>query len=236
MRSISHICCYRAVASNEPPQAHNCTHYVKGYDVCGLRYTQVPHSHLPGNMWWANCSYVGRLYASSKFQSAMKYVAGHKDVYGPHGSLRSHVIGEGRYADEHWIGSHPSLRAIDCMPLQDVQDKKFFPYIAGYNMPQTHWPIRCQESLSSNDMQYYLKDSNYKVVVKRAGGLKNLKRLKLQEGAILYKPASNETWHSFRKCGVSLCKMYGVSAVRDFRFNGIRIFQNMCNISCPDPM
>ena len=75
-------------------------------DVCGMRYSREPHSHFPGNMWWADCAYVARLYAPD---------APRRELAGV--DLPESCVGVNRFAHEHWIGSHPLLRPCDCLPF-----------------------------------------------------------------------------------------------------------------------
>ncbi|KAK4530389.1 hypothetical protein CCYA_CCYA04G1246 [Cyanidiococcus yangmingshanensis] len=75
-------------------------------DACGLRFSEYPHAHFPGNMWWANCSYVSRLYPPDIPRTELKDV-----------QLPDYCVGVGRFASEHWIGSHPLIRPCDCFPV-----------------------------------------------------------------------------------------------------------------------
>jgi hypothetical protein len=83
-------------------------------DACGLRFSEHPHAHFPGNMWWANCSYVSQLYPPDIPRGELKGV-----------NLPDYCIGIGRFASEHWIGSHPLIRPCDCFP---VSEEAFYWY------------------------------------------------------------------------------------------------------------
>jgi len=77
-------------------------------DACSLRFSEYPHAHFPGNMWWANCSYISMLYAPDIPRTELKSA-----------KLPEYCIGLGRFASEHWIGSHPQLRPCDCFPVTE---------------------------------------------------------------------------------------------------------------------
>ena len=225
MRALMDYCCFRSVTNGSWP-AKNCSAWLQGYDVCGSRYSPAPHSHYPGNMWWANCQYIRHLIQPSKFEAAMDVMA--REVYAPY-RLRGASIGQGRFAHEHWIGSHPLLRAVDCMPFYRTKT-----YIAGYDMPPPNWPVTCRDSLRSSDMQIYLEKDPmgyYRAATRATGGADNFASAKLEEAAKLY--GVGYSWHNMSRCNVSICRMFGASTVHGFRFNGLKIFQDLCDPSCP---
>ena len=89
-------------------------------DVCGLNFATPPRMFttlFPGNFFTASCQYVNRLLPpkeySDKLQTLNKQVV--RTRIPPHFSFtlktqKPWAIGAGRYAPEHWIGSHPSLK------------------------------------------------------------------------------------------------------------------------------
>ena len=80
-------------------------------DVCSARFSPVPHFHTPGNMWVARCDYVAKLIGPQSFADAMERVH-------PGGSAEwsESCFGLGRYAQEHWVHSHPKVRPCDVYP------------------------------------------------------------------------------------------------------------------------
>ena len=83
-------------------------------DVCGLRASPLPHPHYSGNMWLARCDYVAKLHPPATFTQAM--AAATNDVRNLRGCMPA-IIGSGRFAQEHWVLSHPSVVASDVLPL-----------------------------------------------------------------------------------------------------------------------
>ncbi len=79
-------------------------------DICGFRFSPMPHPHFTGNMWWARCDYVVKLIPPREFPAAMAKAAK---------SARDNaMLGTGRYSYEHWIASHPSARVADVLPTE----------------------------------------------------------------------------------------------------------------------
>ncbi|CAH0380154.1 unnamed protein product [Pelagomonas calceolata] len=96
-------------------------------DVCSSRFAVTPHQHTSGNMWLARCSYVQRLHAPRDFRRRMELHYGRKK------GGEAWPLGTWRFAYEHWVHSHPSLRACD------VLDHEFQE---GYgNLPPTDFEI-----------------------------------------------------------------------------------------------
>ncbi|CAK0853252.1 unnamed protein product [Prorocentrum cordatum] len=102
-----------------------CLNMPSTCNVCAARFSPLPHQHVPGNMWVARCSYIKGLIPPLKFGEAMlKFdTAAHTgradndsswswgaEVWGRHEDAK---IGKGRYAAEHWLGSHPGLSPCD---------------------------------------------------------------------------------------------------------------------------
>ena len=103
-------------------------------NVCAGRFTPLPHTHMTGNMWVAECGYIQQLRPPDDFPTIMDrmlQVAQQQQQQPPSlwlfptKPLPSTVwfapripsdYGIGRYAYEHWIGSHPYLRPCDVYP------------------------------------------------------------------------------------------------------------------------
>jgi hypothetical protein len=96
-------------------------------NLCGIIYMPIWTSFMPGNMWAAECSYVKKLlplesyieknndlmerqvnnmFANKTFSyGLMKYGEGPKK--------NPFYFGLERWADEHWVGGHPSVIPCD---------------------------------------------------------------------------------------------------------------------------
>jgi len=78
-------------------------------DVCSSRFSPLPHPHTSGNMWTARCSYVSQLHDPRTFENEMnKFYA---QIEGPR--VPGFIIGAGRFAYEHWVHCHPSVKPCD---------------------------------------------------------------------------------------------------------------------------
>jgi hypothetical protein len=84
--------------------SYECLHLPDVCNVCGTRISPLPHPHIPGNMWLARCSYVQHLINPLIFSERMNQVQQARD---------SSCHGTSRYAQEHWILSHPANRPCD---------------------------------------------------------------------------------------------------------------------------
>ena len=95
-------------------------------DVCSTHFTALPHQHAKGNMWLAKCSYVATLLAPPQFQKSMDTYWGRLGfmISGPPHMQGTPWVGTGRYAMEHWVHSHPSVRPCDVSekPLETLHD------------------------------------------------------------------------------------------------------------------
>jgi len=83
-------------------------------DVCSARFSPLPHWHTSGNMFVAQCSHVGKLIAPKNFQEVMDQVTGEAEkVYPQWKSSADWFVGSKRYANEHWVHTHPELKPCD---------------------------------------------------------------------------------------------------------------------------
>lgn len=118
-------------------------------DVCSARFMPLPMFFTPGNMWVARCEYIRRLLpADESFAAAMARAASRLDANGAASAatlvarpMSEYCTGQGRFASEHWVHSHPSVRPCD------VYDG---PYMLGHEwtlggplLPKnTSWPLQ----------------------------------------------------------------------------------------------
>lgn len=155
MYSVLHPCCLEAISSNELEGREGLDRQNRSsedmdigvHDVCGMRYSPIPYVAFHGNMWWARCDYIKRLIPPLQFQPAMDILKqtayrGDPEIYIPHHR------GMGRYAFEHWVASHPSLRAVDNLPFGLSSANSTF--LTGYdNLPDTsaqRWKPVCSRA------------------------------------------------------------------------------------------
>ncbi len=112
--------------------------------TCSARFSFFPNPAYCGNMWVAQCSYVSKLVPPSRFESSQSNVIesmrnNTKEISNREGFItkldnytsykfssknyhwieRESWIGTGRYASEHWIGSHPDLKPCEAFPSKD---------------------------------------------------------------------------------------------------------------------
>lgn len=83
-----------------------CMNLPDSCNVCSSRMSPIPHPHTPGNMWLARCRYVKELIDPRKFEEKMNMIPIHSKHLQP-------CIGQGRFAAEHWVHSHPTVSACD---------------------------------------------------------------------------------------------------------------------------
>ena len=93
-------------------------------DVCSTHFSALPHQHAKGNMWLARCSYVKRLIAPPAFQKGMDAYWGRLGFDTGGRLMGTPWVGTGRFAMEHWVHSHPSVRPCDVSekPLELLED------------------------------------------------------------------------------------------------------------------
>lgn len=98
-------------------------------NVCGLQFYPVWTTFFPGNMFSASCEYVNRLWAPHEFATRLDRVV--KSALANESGLSFTLynasnpgnLGLDRYAMEHWIASHPSVRPCEVLtdsPRLDV--------------------------------------------------------------------------------------------------------------------
>jgi hypothetical protein len=76
-------------------------------NLVSSRFSPTPHPHTSGNMWLAHCSYVQNLIPPDEFTERMAQV---ENLTQSHNFA---CIGSHRFAAEHWIHSHPSVKPCD---------------------------------------------------------------------------------------------------------------------------
>ena len=116
LQSIASLECMQSVHS------HQC-------DACGLLFGTHWAPIFPGNFFASSCEYVQKLVVpdsslEEQMESISRNVQNNRSMhsfqfmYPP----QPWNMGTGRYAAEHWIGSHPSLRPCDMSPRSNLRD------------------------------------------------------------------------------------------------------------------
>lgn len=109
---FSDQCLLSSLQSSNATESFQC-------DVCSARFSTLPHFHMPGNMWVAHCSYVSKLLQPTQFQSKMNNLVHTASQMNIHQILKQKhpsLTGHDRFAAEHWLNSHPSVRPCDVYP------------------------------------------------------------------------------------------------------------------------
>jgi hypothetical protein len=107
-----------------------------GRDVCGMRFSPVPHAHFPGNFWLARCEYIARLPDPRTERGTLCFEENGKEFYrvAPNGPCyAASMLGFGRYRFEHWVGTGKGLFS-DCLGMHNLKEK-VSPYVAGAPPP-----------------------------------------------------------------------------------------------------
>ena len=86
-------------------------------NICGARFSSIPHYHFPGNMWTASCDFIRQLIPPMDFGEKMDALFKSRTDGVPRPSnkqlYRKWPVGLSRYTSEHWVGSHPHIRPCD---------------------------------------------------------------------------------------------------------------------------
>jgi hypothetical protein len=105
----------------DPPNNDTC-------NVCGLMLFVMPAFMFRGNFWAADCSYVNQLVPALDFDDRLRRIQETARQLQNQSQLLMNLqadiddnFGRGRYASEHWIGSHPSFRPCDLTPTVVLQ-------------------------------------------------------------------------------------------------------------------
>jgi hypothetical protein len=131
-------------------------------NVCGYRISPFPHPHVPGNMWLAHCSYVNNLLKPTVFEKSMNQV--YERLVLKHFARNYHCVGNGRYAAEHWILSHPSCKPSDLYTnqnftsgyhgLKETYQQGDYEWKVAPRYDLDHWSPGCQHT----DLTHRLKE------------------------------------------------------------------------------
>lgn len=131
-------------------------------NVCSYRFSPFPHPHTPGNMWLAHCSYVNNLMGPFTFYDQMNVVE--DKLVWKHDTHPS-CVGNGRFAAEHWIHSHPNAKPSDVYDnsnfawgydgLREYRDGDLSDWQLAPRFPIDDWPIGCDYSDLSHRLKEY---------------------------------------------------------------------------------
>jgi len=121
----------------EGATSDECRNLPSTCNICSSRMSPIPHVHTSGNMWLARCDYIVKLKNPRLFENAMDSIYDDvKDTYlikndinNLGKKLHPSCLGQGRFAAEHWVHSHPDVMPCDLSPSK--------AYIWGYsNIPR----------------------------------------------------------------------------------------------------
>jgi hypothetical protein len=95
-------------------------------NVCGFMFYPIWTPFFPGNVWTAKCSYIRKLMPPQVFKKQSDSTADKAVALMREGRFTMNLLspyleeggylGRERFADEHWVGSHPSLVPCDLAP------------------------------------------------------------------------------------------------------------------------
>ena len=87
-------------------------------NICGSRFSPLPHFHVSGNMWVAECNYIAKLLPPLSFENEMNNVVlnAPRTKFGDTQQLTPAFVGRDRYSAEHWAFSHPDICPCDVYP------------------------------------------------------------------------------------------------------------------------
>ena len=112
---------------------------VEKCNLCSASFSTFPHSHVPGNIFTAECRYISQLVPPVNYEqrrrdictfihSQVNSTRRNTKIFCPPANashLETHIgYGFGRYAMERWIAGHPSL--ISCIVFTN-HTKRDFP-------------------------------------------------------------------------------------------------------------
>jgi hypothetical protein len=124
--------CLQSVLQHVPPiptKNDTDTTSSSSCNVCGLSFQPVWTTFFPGNMWTASCEYLLQLLPIHEYQTRMQQHAElvarkqqvlETSIFLPRRMKDADFLGTGRYASEHWVGSHYDLRPCDVSPTSDL--------------------------------------------------------------------------------------------------------------------
>lgn len=94
--------------------------HASGCELCGLLFLPRPTLHFTGNMFNAQCAYIRKLAHPKTFEAKLVAFRKKGEALIDQGILEPNLLsmkepcntGAGRFAMEHWHGSHPSLQKV----------------------------------------------------------------------------------------------------------------------------
>ena len=96
-------------------------------NICSARFTPVPVWHNSGNMWITKCSFVKMHYPIMEYEPKVRelstYYLNNLTNYTDYPEW---AVGIGRFANEHWIHSHPQVKPCDV--YTDLRFVSGYPY------------------------------------------------------------------------------------------------------------
>merc|ERR1711924_402212 len=152
-----------------------CLYMLPGCNTCGDRFSPMPHMHYGGNMWTARCSYIRKLVNPHSIANSMASSGLFEGS-----DLNNGWYGTGRYAQEHWIGSHPDI--VPC----DLNAKRF------------QWRVQESKNISLKYAPRFDLSFFYSDVIAQGGRALNYWQIQQKWKRIYGKLPGNQSWiHSY---------------------------------------
>lgn len=138
-------------------------------NACGFNFNPIWTPAFFGNIWTAQCSYVNKLMPPKAFKEQADETADMAmllmrqgrftmNLLTPYAEEAGH-LGRSRFADEHWVGSHPDLRPCDWAPYPHLM-KWIHPSFERINQPLS-WSMAPRRSIQ--DDWIFLGGRNQKI-------------------------------------------------------------------------
>eukprot|EP00284_Hemiselmis_tepida_P004757 CAMPEP_0174951002 /NCGR_PEP_ID=MMETSP1355-20121228/94619_1 /TAXON_ID=464990 /ORGANISM="Hemiselmis tepida, Strain CCMP443" /LENGTH=379 /DNA_ID=CAMNT_0016198641 /DNA_START=231 /DNA_END=1370 /DNA_ORIENTATION=- len=160
--------------------SRECANMPPYCNVCSSRMSPFPHPHTSGNMWAARCSYVAKLWKPMNFDTKMT------GIWAGVGTIDS-CVGWGRYAAEHWVHSHPSVRPCDL----SIDDRYVWDYAF---VPPADFEINLQPFPRYHPKKYVMKDHP----CKREQNIHESLNIRVKEYQSLYGQTPAASWWGWK--------------------------------------
>jgi hypothetical protein len=114
--------------NNNEPLSSSSSSSSTTCNLCGLQFVTQFTFFVPGNMFTTHCSYVQKLLPLDQYKILQQQRVKELLLLKLQNQLRNSILpveqldyyGLDRYADEHWIGSHPDVIPCDLDPYSDI--------------------------------------------------------------------------------------------------------------------
>jgi hypothetical protein len=129
-------------------------------NVCGFLFHPIWTPFFPGNIWSAKCSYIRKLMHPQVFKNQSESTADKAVALMREGRFTMNLLspflevggylGRERFADEHWVGSHPSLVPCDLAPRPYLM-KWVHPRLRNsFRAPPLEWSVAPRHGINED--------------------------------------------------------------------------------------